>query len=103
MWKECRSSRDRHSFFCWKRDRQPIEIIGLSAEEKREGRGENVFYCRNDESASREHSKTLNISLLNSQLATNTAQAMVMLDQVQQQPQAVQPKDSDARFIDVRV
>lgn len=27
--------------------------------------------------------KTLNISLLNSQLATNTAQAMVMLDQVQ--------------------
>ncbi|MGE6674118.1 hypothetical protein ACQKEX_03270 [Bacillus pumilus] len=47
--------------------------------------------------------KTLNISLLNSQLATNTAQAMVMLDQVQQQPKAVQPKDSDARFIDVRV
>ncbi|MDR7249164.1 hypothetical protein [Bacillus pumilus] len=47
--------------------------------------------------------KTLNISLLNSQLATNTAQAMVMLDQVQQQPQAVQSKDSDARFIDVRV
>lgn len=47
--------------------------------------------------------KTLNISLLNSQLATNTAQAMVMLDQVQQQPQAVQPKDSDATFIDVRV
>ncbi|AOC55717.1 MULTISPECIES: hypothetical protein [Bacillus] len=47
--------------------------------------------------------RTLNISLLNSQLATNTAQAMVMLDQVQQQPQAVQPKDSDARFIDVRV
>ncbi|ARD57235.1 hypothetical protein [Bacillus safensis] len=47
--------------------------------------------------------KTLNISLLNSQLATNTAQAMVMLDQVQQQPQAVQPKDSDASFIDVRV
>ncbi|NMF13776.1 hypothetical protein [Bacillus altitudinis] len=46
--------------------------------------------------------KTLNISLLNSQLATNTAQAMVMLDQVQQ-PQAVQPKDSDATFIDVRV
>lgn len=43
--------------FCWNRDRQPIEIIGLSAEEKREGRGENVFYCRNDESASREHSK----------------------------------------------
>nr|MDF9458339.1 hypothetical protein [Bacillus pumilus] len=27
--------------------------------------------------------RTLNISLLNSQLATNTAQAMVMLDQVQ--------------------
>ncbi|WP_456266545.1 MULTISPECIES: hypothetical protein [unclassified Bacillus (in: firmicutes)] len=47
--------------------------------------------------------KTLNISLLNSQLATNTAQAMVMLDQVQQQPQAVQSKDSDASFIDVRV
>ncbi|PRS56380.1 hypothetical protein C6Y00_00180 [Bacillus sp. GBSC66] len=47
--------------------------------------------------------RTLNISLLNSQLATNTAQAMVMLDQVQQQPQAVQPKASDARFIDVRV
>ncbi|MEH7731485.1 hypothetical protein V7212_17325 [Bacillus safensis] len=47
--------------------------------------------------------KTLSISLLNSQLATNTAQAMVMLDQVQQQPQAVQPKDSDASFIDVRV
>ncbi|MBD3860155.1 hypothetical protein CEY02_13585 [Bacillus pumilus] len=47
--------------------------------------------------------KTLNMSLLNSQLATNTAQAMVMLDQVQQQPQAVQPKDSDATFIDVRV
>ncbi|MFS0654468.1 hypothetical protein [Bacillus sp. 179-C3.3 HS] len=47
--------------------------------------------------------KTLNISLLNSQLATNTAQAMVMLDQVQQQPQAVQPKDSDASFIDVRI
>lgn len=47
--------------------------------------------------------KTLNISLLNSQLATNTAQAMVMLDQVQQQPQAVQPKDSDATSIDVRV
>ncbi|MGT8906456.1 hypothetical protein ACSUUJ_17820 [Bacillus safensis] len=47
--------------------------------------------------------KTLNISLLNSQLATNTAQAMVMLDQVQQQPQAVQPKDSDVSFIDVRV
>ncbi|MDR0126436.1 MULTISPECIES: hypothetical protein [Bacillus] len=47
--------------------------------------------------------KTLNISLLNSQLATNTAQAMVMLDQVQQQPQAVQPKGSDATFIDVRV
>lgn len=47
--------------------------------------------------------KTLNISLLNSQLATNTAQAMVMLDQVRQRPQAVQPKDSDASFIDVRV
>ncbi|MGE6628770.1 hypothetical protein [Bacillus sp. NPDC077027] len=49
--------------------------------------------------------KTLNISLLNSQLATNAAQAMVMLDQAQQQPQAqtVQPKDSDAKFIDVRV
>lgn len=47
--------------------------------------------------------KTLNISLLNSQLATNTAQAMVMLDQVRQRPQAVQPKDSDATFIDVRV
>lgn len=47
--------------------------------------------------------KTLNISLLNSQLATNTAQAMVMLDQVRRRPQAVQPKDSDATFIDVRV
>lgn len=47
--------------------------------------------------------KTLNISLLNSQLATNTAQAMVMLDQVRSCSQAVQPKDSDATFIDVRV
>lgn len=87
----------------WICDRQPIELMGLSAEEKREGRGEDVLNCRNDEPASGEYSKTLNISLLNSQLATNTAQAMVMLDQVQQQPQAVQPKDSDATFIDVRV
>ncbi|WP_353854852.1 hypothetical protein [Bacillus sp. Bos-x628] len=47
--------------------------------------------------------KTLNMSLLNSQLATNTAQAMVMLDQVQQQPHAVQPKNSDAALIDVRI
>ncbi|MEI4791093.1 hypothetical protein WAX46_12685 [Bacillus sp. FJAT-53060] len=47
--------------------------------------------------------KTLNMSLLNSQLATSTAQAIVMLDQMQQQPQAVQPKDSGATFIDVRV
>lgn len=90
--------------FLWICDRKPIELMGLSAEEKREGRGEkmsSIAGMMSQQVASIQ--KTLNISLLNSQLATNTAQAMVMLDQVQQQPQAVQPKDSDATFIDVRV